>query len=80
VQELPSSRLLADVVFLCGRTDPSPALLVELKWDRKLGTAIAQTLDRDYPEVLRGWGGPMLLVGIAYSTKSKEHSCRIVEA
>ena len=80
VQELPSGRGVADVVYLPKRGDPSPALVVELKWDRKPDAAIKQILDRDYPEVLRGWGGPMLLVGIAYSTKSKEHSCRIVEA
>ena len=79
VQELPSGRGLADVVYLPRRGDPSPALVVELKWDRSPDPAIARILNRDYPEVLRGWGGPIILVGITYSPKSKEHSCRIKE-
>ena len=32
------------------------------------------------PAVLRGWGGPFLLVGITYDRKSKRHVCRIEEA
>lgn len=80
IQELPSGRGLADVVFLPRRSDPAPALVVELKWDRSPKAAIAQVRDRDYPEVLRGWGGPILLVGVTYDRKSKCHICRIEEA
>ena len=80
IEELPSGRGLADVVYLPRRGDPAPALLVELKWDRSPEAAIAQTRDRDYPAVLRGWGGPILLVGITYDRKSKRHVCRIEEA
>jgi hypothetical protein len=80
VQELPSGRGLADVVFLPRRGDPAPALVVELKWDRSPEAAIAQMRDRDYPEVLRDWGGPILLVGITYDRKSKRHTCHIEEA
>ena len=42
----------------------APALLVELRWDRSPEAAIAQARERDYPAVLRGFGGPVLLVGI----------------
>jgi hypothetical protein len=80
VQELPSGRGLADVVYLPRHGDSSPALVVELKWERSADSAVAQILDRDYPEVLRGWGGPVLLGGITYDPKTKEHACRIVEA
>ena len=80
IEELPSGRGLADVVYLPRRGDPLPALLVELKWDRSPEAAIAQVRDRDYPAVLRGWGGPILLVGITYDRKSKRHTCRIEEA
>jgi len=79
VEELPSGRGLADVVYLPRRGDPAPALVVELKWDRKPESAIAQILDRDYPQVLRGWGGPILLVGVSYDPKTKQHRCHIVE-
>jgi hypothetical protein len=79
VQELPSGRGLADIVYLPRRDDPAPALVVELKWDRKPDSAIAQILDRAYPAVLRAWGGPVLLVGVTYETKSKAHRCTITE-
>lgn len=79
VQELPSGRGLADIVYLPRRGDPAPALLIELKWDRSSEVAIAQVRDRDYPAVLRDWGGPILLVGVTYERKSKRHVCRIEE-
>ena len=77
IEELPSGRGLADVVYLPRRGDPAPALVVELKWDRSPEAAIAQVCERDYPAVLRGFGGPILLVGITYDRKSKRHTCRI---
>ena len=79
VEELPSGRGLADVVYLPRRGDPAPALVVELKWDKKPDAALAQIRERDYPAVLRDWGGPILLVGIAYDSKTRVHSCRIEE-
>ena len=79
VEELPSGRGVADVVYLPRRGDPSPALVVELKWDRPAQTAVDQIRDRDYPAALRGWGGPVLLVGVTYDRKSKAHACRIEE-
>ena len=80
VEELPSGRGLADVVYLPRRGDAAPALVVELKWNRSPEAAIAQIRNRDYPAVLRDWGGPVLLVGITYDRKSKQHACRIEEA
>lgn len=80
VEELPFGRGLADVVYLPKRGAASPALVVELKWDRAPEAAIAQVRDRDYPSVLRDWGGPILLVGITYDRKSKRHVCHIEEA
>ncbi len=57
--------------------DPSPVLAVELERDRSARPAIDQILDRNYPQVLRDWGGPMLLVGITYDRKTKAHACHI---
>ena len=79
VEELPSGRGLADVVYLPRRGDSAPALVVELKWDRSPEAAVAQVRDRDYPAVLRRFGGPILLVGVTYERKSKRHVCRIEE-
>ena len=62
------------------RGDSTPTLVVGLKWDRSPEAAVAQVRERDYPAVLRDWGGPILLVGITYDRKSKRHVCRIEEA
>lgn len=80
IEELPSGRGLADVVFLPKRGDLAPAIVVELKWSRSPGTAMEQIRNRDYGRVLRDWDGPTLLVGITYDPKTKNHVCRIEEA
>jgi hypothetical protein len=80
IEELPSGRGIADLVYVPKRGDDAPALVIELKWNRKRGAAMGQIRDRDYARVLRDWGGPTLLVGITYDPKSKVHSCTIEEA
>ena len=77
VEELPSGRGIADVVFLPKRKTNLPAMIIELKWDRSAGGAIAQIRKNDYPAILKEYDGEILLVGINYSTRTKEHSCRI---
>ena len=52
-------------------------MIIELKWDRSAGGAIAQIRKNDYPAILKEYDGEILLVGINYSTRTKEHSCRI---
>ena len=77
IEELPSGRGCADLVYLPKHGVSAPALVVELKWDKTADAALAQILQRDYPDVLRSWGGELLLVGIAYDPKTKEHACTI---
>jgi hypothetical protein len=80
VDELPSGKGYADVAYLPRHGSGRPALLVELKWDKPVRTAVDQVLDRDYPQVLRDLDVPILLVAVSYDSKTKEHSCRIMEA
>ncbi|MEE1160321.1 MAG: hypothetical protein UHS51_12970, partial [Atopobiaceae bacterium] len=80
VDELPSGKGYADVAYLPRRGSGRPALLVELKWDEPVRAAVDQVLDRDYPQVLRDLGVPVLLVAITYDAKTKRHACRILEA
>ena len=77
VEELPSGHGLADVVYLPRRRSPLPALVVELKWNREDGGAIAQIRDRDYAALPRDLVGEVLLVGITYDEKTKAHACTI---
>ena len=48
-----------------------PALVVELKWNKDVKTAINQIKDRQYPQSVLQYTGNILLVGINYDKKTK---------
>lgn len=77
IEELPSGKGYADIVYLPKRTSSMPALLIELKWDRSEDGAIHQIKNNDYPQILKEYGKYILLVGVNYNTKTKKHTCRI---
>ena len=77
VEELPTGKGIADVVFLPNHDTALPAMIVELKWDKRTETAIEQILNRKYPAILNGYCGDIVLVGINYDEKTKEHTCKI---
>ena len=79
IRELPTGRGFADFVFLpkpeC--KNDYPALIVELKWNQKVQTAMTQIKDKKYPSSISNYTGEILLVGINYDKNSKEHQCLI---
>lgn len=77
IEELPSGHGYADIVYLPKRHSSLPAMMIELKWNKTAEGALSQIRERNYPEVLKGWGGELLLVGINYDARTKEHTCRI---
>ena len=79
VREIPAGRGFADFVYLPKPeyTEEYPALLVELKWNKNVSTAIRQIKDKKYPASLVQYTGNILLVGINYDKKTKEHQCAI---
>lgn len=80
VEELPSGKGIADVVYLPKRKSMFPALVVELKWNKSSGGAIQQIKEKNYPAVLKDYGGEVVIVGISYDAKKKGHSCVIERA
>ena len=54
-----------------------PALVVELKWDKSAEGAIKQIKDKKYFESLEEYQDNLLLIGINYDKKTKEHVCKI---
>ncbi len=54
-----------------------PVIVVELKWNRGADTAITRIREKRYPNSLRDYYGEILLVGISYEKKTKEHTCVI---
>ncbi len=82
VEELPSGKGIADVVYLPKPKSLLPALVIELKWNKSSEganncSAIRQIKERNYPAVLKDYGGETVIVGISYDAKKKEHSCVI---
>ena len=81
IRELPTGRGFADFVFIpkVEYAADYPALLVELKWNKNARTALQQIREKNYPQSLLRYTGDILLVGINYDKKSKEHQCVIEE-
>lgn len=79
VREMPTGRGFADFVYIPKKeyTGEYPALLIELKWNKNANAAIRQIKEMKYTQALNGYTGDILLVGINYDKKSKEHECVI---
>lgn len=79
IREFPTGRGFADHVFIPKPkyAGEMPALLVELKWNQNARTAIRQIKDKHYTQALENYIGDILMVGISYHKKSKEHECLI---
>ena len=79
LRELPVGKGFADLVYLprAEHRREYPALLIELKWDKTADTAIDQIHERQYPQSLTEYADKILLVGINYDKKAKNHECRI---
>ncbi|MCD8104456.1 MAG: AAA family ATPase [Lachnospiraceae bacterium] len=67
----------ADLVFVPDRNCPNPAMVVELKWDKSVETALDQIRKQHYAACLERYHGEILLVGVNYDKESKEHTCKI---
>ena len=83
--ELDTGNGYADIVYLPTPKHPNnPALLIELKYEKTVQTAVDQIRDRNYPQRLEHYKGNLLLVCVNYESglsghdeNFKHHSCRI---
>ena len=55
----------------------SPALVIELKYDKTTQAAISQIKARNYPQAIADYTGDIMLVGINYDKNTKQHECEI---
>ena len=77
-REFPTGKGFADIVLIPRRHVDSPAIVLELKYNKDAETAIHQILEKNYVGVLADYAGDVLLVGINYDKKCKKHSCKIL--
>ena len=80
VRELPTGKGFADLAFLPRpQHAEKPALVIELKWDKTADTAIRQIKEKGYAGSLEGYAGEILLVGVSYDKKTRQHEAVIEE-
>lgn len=80
IRELESGRGFSDVVFYPKEKSDKPAIVIELKWNKSAKSAVDQIRDKNYTDKLATYKNNLLLVGINYDKKTKEHRCRIEKA
>jgi hypothetical protein len=76
-RELASGKGFADLVLLPRKNVDSPAIILELKYDKDADSAINQIHRRQYPVKVAQHCGELLLVGINYDKEKKIHECEI---
>lgn len=77
IEEMPSGHGIADIVFLPKRNSRLPAMVVELKWNKNIESALQQIKEKKYAKILEHFSGDIVLAGIHYDSKTKEHTCKI---
>ena len=79
LNEFPTGKGFADIVYLPKKVSKNgkPALIIELKKDASAKVALEQIKERDYVSRVKEYTDNILLIGINYDSKSKQHSCII---
>ena len=78
-RELASGKGFADLVLIPRKNIDSPAIVLELKYNRDADSAIEQIKRKQYPTKLAQYANNLLLVGINYDKKTKKHECKIIK-
>lgn len=79
-RELSAGKGFVDFAFIPRRdTVNKPAIVIELKYDKTVDTAIKQIKEKRYAGKLSGYADKILLVGINYDKATKKHECVIEE-
>ena len=76
-REMATGKGFADLVLIPRKNVDSPAIVIELKYDKAVDTAIAQIKRMQYPAKVAQYADRLLLVGITYDRGTKEHRCCI---
>lgn len=78
IREMPTGKGFADVCFIPRKLyADKPAAVIELKWDKSARGAISQIRENKYADALKDYHGNLLLAGINYDKKTKQHTCVI---
>ena len=78
-REFPTGKGFADIVLIPRKNVDSPAMVIELKYNKDTDSGIDQILRRQYPAKVAEYAGRLLLVAINYDKKTKTHTCEILK-
>jgi len=76
-REYATGKGFADLVLIPRKGIKSPALIIELKYNKTVGTAIDQIKEKQYPDKIAEYSGEIMLVGVTYDREKKTHECVI---
>jgi len=76
-RELATGKGFADIVLIPRKNVESPAIVLELKFDKDADSAISQIHRKQYSAKIAQYQGDLLLVGINYDKNLKTHQCKI---
>jgi uncharacterized protein with NRDE domain len=76
-REYATGKGFADLVLIPRKNVDSPALVIELKFNQDVDTAIDQIKRKEYPTKIAQYTDNLLLVGINYNRETKKHECHI---
>ena len=78
IRELPTGKGFADICLIPRKLHADkPAAVIELKLDKTAAGAISQIKEKQYVNALKDYHGNLLLAGINYDKKTKQHTCII---
>ena len=76
-RELASGKGFADLVLIPRKHVSTPAIVIELKYNKDAEGAISQIKQKRYFARVAEYVGEILLVGINYDKQTKQHTCSI---
>ncbi len=76
-RELATGKGFADLVLIPRKNVDKPAIVIELKYDKAVETALDQIKRKQYPAKVAQYADNLLLVGITYERDTKQHRCSI---
>lgn len=79
-RELDSGKGFADMVYIPRPGCDYPALLIELKYNNDVDSAIKQIKEKCYTGRLTHYLDNLMLIGINYDKQTKKHTCNIEKA
>ena len=78
-REFPSGKGFADIVLIPRKNVDTPAMVIELKYNKDADSGIDQILRRNYPAKVAEYANRLLLVAINYDKATKTHTCEILK-